>query len=535
MIRTGKTGTPTQLPATDAAPAEAQHHYLFQSPFQHAPPGRLFALRPETFAHYERPGLEQRSPLDVQLRGLTSEATKGRDPTKLLDSVRSHPARNGPIGEKIPSVASMWPDGGRTGRVRAQARVEPVLADFMVQRTDGTGRMSLLDKIDDPKLPLTRTQRNRIKQTLGEYWTSLQDLRPFDAKASDENWNHIAHESAQVIDGAIAKGMNGVQLEDALLASLFSDSVKFGDTLLAHNIHGAIAADLVLSRRGDADMPPERIAGIVQATKEHQVGVPGLFGKLAPMMIGFKRGSFPGMDRSEKFSPEEVAALDSIQAKISQPLSPDHTHVDPETGARSIVFDDVERSLLALIDVHEWPVPDPNTPWFDASMTVIYADSAQYGMADGVGKIQLMSGPGTMFQDDTVLHSAFSCGISYIDCASLVSDELRPMYEAAAERTNGALRAVTEAVDHELAKGGVVFEPAALERIAKSYDVDLGQLTVSKLDDGNVRVHLPGDDDRAVPFFHVPLDYKSEKDCNYAKLIRSRVADSMRSAAEWYA
>lgn len=411
-------------PATNSPPPAHQH--LQRSPFQHAPPGRLFSVREAALRGYDRPGLATQTPLDVQLGRLEGSTASGAKPEKLLDSVRSHPTRTGPIGKDLPSVEALWPDLGRKGRVRAQATVESQMKQFMVQQTDGGGRMPLLDKIMDPKLPLSLNQRNRIKQCFGEYWNSLQELRPFDLKASDENWNHICHEAAQVIDGGLAQGLDGTQLEDALLASMFSDAVKFQSTLLAHNIHGAIAADVVLTRRKDADMPPERVAGIVQATKEHQIGVPGLFGKLAPMMIGFARGHFPGMDRTEKFSPEECAALDRIAEKISQPLSNAHTAVDPDTGARAIVFDATELSLLGAIGVQEWPVPDPETPWFDAAMTVIYADSVQYAMPDGVGKIQLMSGPGTMFTDDTTLHSAFSCGISYLDCLPLIRPRCSP-------------------------------------------------------------------------------------------------------------
>lgn len=537
--RTGLRTEPTA--STGDAPVRA----IFQSPFQIAPPGRSFYVRPEAFSEYLRPGLDRVAPLEFQLERLQEgEGSRRRpNPKGLLSSVRLHPARQQPIGKGIPSVESMWPPLSRALLLQAQLRVEEVLKNFQVQRTDGSGRQSLYAKLMDPGLPLGLQQRHRVLQVLGEYWASLQDHRDFDLKASDENWNHIGHEVAQVLDAGRAAGLSATALEDALLASIFSDSVKFQSTLLVHNVHGAIAADLVLTRRRDPDLNEARIAGIVQATKEHQIGVPQLFAKLVPLFIGFTEGVFPGQDPAAHFREEQVLALARIQEKLSQPLSPEHTAIDPQTGARAIVFDPVERDLLDRVGIGEWPVPDPKTPWFEAAMTVLYADSVQYGMPDGVGKIMLLSGPGTNFHDDTVLHSAFACGTSFIGSKGLIPEAMLPLYEGAARRTQAIIETVVGQVDRELAQGGVILEATQLARVVESYGVDLAAFQVEQLEGHRVRVRHPGAEGVAVPYFHVPLDYavgaqgpsgEQRLQHDYAKLIRSRVGDALRSAADWY-
>jgi hypothetical protein len=494
------------------------------NPYQVAGGGGQLALNDDVIARYQRPGLAKANPLSARIAAMTGKKTR-IESSVILDQVDSHPHRFSSLGEmtgvggkkvKLPSVAELFPADVGSAKAIFDDTVKQ-LGEFQVRSAGGGAPSSLLARIE--RSPLDDTQVSRALECLAEFRNSLDAHRGFDTAGSEVNWKHICGELGQVLDACEAKGLSANATEDAVLASLFSDAVKFTPTLLTHNIDGAIAAHHVLGRRGDLD--DERLAGIVRATKEHQIGPPSFMA----MIAGFGLGGAGAPDH----------VVDSIRTKMADPMN--KKHVKMRAGGAELDFTPEERKYLDKIGIEEWAVPHPETDWFDASMAVICGDSlVNYASPEGPGKIVMLSGPDSPFPDPTVFHSMFSCGASYVDAGRIIDDKLRPQYEAGAAHTKEVARAVADKMDGELAAGALVFDAATFDANAKADGVDLTKLTVERSGD-EVRVQLPkGVKPGEVPFYDVPFDYDDTRPDNhmFAKLIRRRAGDLLRDAAEWF-
>ncbi|MBK7865440.1 MAG: hypothetical protein IPJ65_43950 [Archangiaceae bacterium] len=508
-------------PASEAAPAPQafDDHPLRHNPYSFDAAGQ----RPpsaERLRSFERPGLRAGSDLGFEVREVGQPApSRPRD--ALLASVAQHPHREGAIAAGVPSVAELFPPLSDFAAARSAS--DAALGAFEVQRADGTARTRLLERIG--AAPFSDLQRERVLDCFAEFHHAL-GLRDFDRGSSDVNWKHICAEAAQVLDACELRGLSPDATEDALLASLFSDAVKFPSTLLTHNIDGAVGAYHVLARRHfDLSQPAQRdrLAGIVAATKEHQISPPGFMA----MIAGFNL---------ERVAPGDPR-VEPVRAKLADPLNPRWVELDG-AGAARIAFTPDERALLQRIGIDEWPVPDPRTPWFEASSAVIAGDSiVNYAMPEGVGKIVAISGPGTAFEAPTVFDAVFSCGVSFLDARRVIRPELEGQYAAAAEGTREVISAAVDRLGRELAGGALTFSRDALAAIAAQEHVDLQQLeTAEAPGGGDVRVQVPSRDLGHIPFFSAPLDTATH-DAHYefAKLIRRRLADLLRDHFSWYA
>lgn len=518
-------GAPKGGATSDAFDANAEH-ILQRNPYSFDAAGQT-PISDERVQSFDRLGLGAMNAVSARIAMMTGaggakavDTNASIDSGAILNAVASHPHLTGPIADGIPSVQELMPPIADFASARRQT--VDALANFSVARADGSEPMSLLEKIEGSNL--SESQVARAVDVFTEFQHSL-GLRDFDPGSSDINWKHVCGEAAQVIDAANKQGLSPEQTEVALLASLFSDAVKFPATLLTHNIDGAVGAYHVLNRRGDVDK--DTMAAIVSATKEHQVGPPSFMAMLTSFRLhGVK-------DSVDTGGADNNALIESIQLKMSTPLDPDH--VTTEGGASKIAFTPDEQKLMDAAGIHEWAVPSPKTPWFDASMAVITGDSlVNYAMPEGVGKIVALSGPGTMFKNPTVFDSMFSNGASFLDARSLLPESFQELADEGAELTKRGIDVVRQQVGSELSTGALSFPAKDFDAIVAQEKVDLGPLSL-KRDGDQVRVDVPGSGDD-VPYFHRPLDFeagevegaKSDPSYEFAKLIRRSVADALR-------
>ena len=342
--------------------------------------------------------------------------------------------------------------------------------------------------------------------------------RDTDAGYDEINWRHVCQEVGQILDVAEESDLQPHVAEDAVLASLFSDAAKLKHNFLTHHIDGAVAASLVLPRFLDVTAPAgrARVVSICQAILEHQVGPPRFMAQMVRMGIEQKLG--PSAD------------LDGLHKKIADPLSSAYAKLHAD-GYGVLDVTAKERELLASVGLPAWYVPHPATPWFSASSAVIDADSlVNYVTPDGVGKIVAICGPGTPFHDPTVFHSIFSCGASFVDAVSVMSDTAMSAMREGVQQTRAAIDDVRARVPAEIEDGWLHFAPKELRRIVDEEGVDTAHLTSTKRD-GEILIDVPWQDSGNLPYWNTSLDYaQSSAAFEFAKLLRRRIADLLREA-----
>lgn len=392
-------------------------------------------------------------------------------------------------------------------------------------RSAGGAVVELSKKVTDCRA-LTPLESQRILDVLVDLRHAWK-TRDADAGYDDINWKHACQEVGQILDVAEENGMSPLQTEDAVLASLLSDAAKLRGNFLTHHIDGAVGASLVLPRFIPVDGPlgRARIVSICQAILEHQVGPPRFMAQMIRM----------GIEEKLRASGGSAEGLEALHKKIADPLNPAHAtlHVD---GYGVLALTPRERQLLALVDVPDWYVPHPATPWFFAATAVIDADSlVNYVTPDGVGKIVAICGPGTPFRDATVFHSIFSCGASFVDAVSVMSDTAMSAMREGVALTRAAIEDVRARVLAEIEEGWLHFAPAELRRVVDEESVDVTRLTSTKRD-GEILIDVPWEDGGKLPYWNTALDYQTASDgpgvksYEFAKLLRRRVADLLRDA-----
>ncbi len=332
------------------------------------------------------------------------------------------------------------------------------LVEVPVKGADGQLTNVYQKIMDEPTL--TGPQKDRIMRMLAEVhdaYLRIDDALPEGAPNKGYqivNWKHTRGEIDQVLEAAKLNKLNPEETEDAIMISIFADSIKTPQNFITHNIDGAQGAADVLARYFDPAIPGnlERINGITQAIKEHQIGPPGFMAKITRGMLLSKLGGPATAD--------QTALIDSICKRIANPLDTAHHTAD---GTR-IEFSPDELVMLKKIGVEEWTVPHPGSPWYKASRAVIDGDSLiNYASPDGWAKIAAIRGPGKgpFFEDPTIWRSLQSAKESYDDALTVMTNEAKPLAEAGLDRTNKAVERVKPDVDAWLAKeaGDVPYNP----------------------------------------------------------------------------
>ncbi|MBM4279869.1 MAG: hypothetical protein FJ137_03680 [Deltaproteobacteria bacterium] len=453
-----------------------------------------------------------RSALAAQIEALAQQSARGVAWEALWDRWQQHP--------RLPVVGALFPridDAGSKTALRAEASA-------FVVRTAGNGGRPLSARL---------ARSGLSAEAAGVVLDLLVELRHAwkhragnvaDAGYDDLNWRHTCGELAQLLDLAAEVRLQPQQVVDAALVSLLSDAAKLRGNFLTHHIDGAIAAVAVLPRVLPVQAPRDRqrIVGLCQAILEHQVGPPRFMATMVRLAIAGALRKL-GLEGGAAYT-----ILDGLAARIADPMNPAHVERHAEGYGVLRVSRD-ERSLLKLVDLHDWYVPHPLTPWFAASSLVIDADSlVNYVTADGVGKIVAICGPGTPFCDQTVFHSIFSCGASFVDAVSVMSDAAMASVERGLATTRERIDKVRAGMARELGRGLIAFPRDTFEHIAGEEGVDVTQLKVRRL--RGLTVVQTGYAIEALPYWSAPLDYATDgHDARIARLIRRKVADLLRA------
>jgi hypothetical protein len=315
--------------------------------------GRILEMRPEA-AKSEAPSTSKNGGVDV-------------DGRPLAESGRANVSGN------LPDYAP-----AELGRARSQT-----LKELGEIRALETGK-SVLDQFRDSDLSIS--QKYRVLNSLAQVREHFVNQRSNGHIEPDQqgNWIHTQGEFGRVIDATKNAKLSPMQTEDSLLSSMFADAVKSKANFFTHHMDGALAADHVLGKEFGAGFNRNRLDGVVNAIREHQIGPPefmaGLYANRIKAALNFK------------LTPEQETNLASLQKKMSNPLtSPQERAAD---GSSVLKLTAEEKALLQMSGAKEWYVPNETNPWNKVSRAVIDGDTIDnYYTPGGVGKIAGLGGP----------------------------------------------------------------------------------------------------------------------------------------------
>ncbi|MDP2340547.1 MAG: hypothetical protein Q8O67_06300 [Deltaproteobacteria bacterium] len=362
------------------------------------------------------------------------------------------PAMTTTTAPPIP-LLDQFPPLSSTQKAEARKALTDDLSSSSARAPDGK-RTSILEKLE--KHPgLNAEQKTRILDVLSEikrgYGVVGAEVQKRDPPTGgvgyqDVNWKHTRLELARVLDVAMAKGLSPRDTEVAILASALSDSVKTPGNFLVHNVHGAEAAVAVLGRKtlpAAAGIAADLVEDVARAVLEHQIGPPGFMANVAMRfaLLGAK---------------VDAAVVASITAKVADPLNPKNQTADHT----EIAFTDVEKKALAQVGIAAWTVPHAGSRHEKAARAVIDADSlVNYACPDGWGKIAALHGPDAppflqeptwkdaLTSQDPLIASALK---SFFDARSVISDDVKPLYDQGRRRTEQAIDRVEAGVERWL-------------------------------------------------------------------------------------
>jgi hypothetical protein len=270
------------------------------------------------------------------------------------------------------------------------------------------------------------------------------------------NWKHIRAEIDQVLEAATLLNLNAADTRDAIIASIFSDSIKTTGNFIVHNIHGAQGAAQALSCFLDPRDPDNlaTIERIMRAVREHQIAPPEFMARVVTILIAKKMQGRGEVKTDTVCGAGQNGSIERIYSKISDPFNKTHLNVD----LTRIAFDEEERRLLSLIEIEAWYVPHPDNPDSKIAHAVIAGDhSINYNHPEGFAKIALIRGPDTeaIFEDPTVLHSLDSAVNSFADSFRVIRPEVHSLAISGLRRTKTAVERVT-GIMRELFSGIIV-------------------------------------------------------------------------------
>lgn len=323
----------------------------------------------------------------------------------------------------------------------------PVVAE------DGTAT-NVFAKINDDN-HMTRSDKDLVWACMAMVRQMFWDLeqKHSDGYQWNMNWMHTRAEIDQVYEACKLLNLNGRETRDAIIASLFSDSIKSRGNFIVHNVHGAQAAALVLSYFLDQSKPMVRrsIERIARATLEHQIAPPEFMATIVGLMLHQELNlpTFNG-DRPCGDSPE-AKVVQRIYEKIKEPFNLENLTEDKTL----IAFDQEERELLKRIGVEDWYVPHPDNKSSRIAHAVIAGDhSINYNNPEGFAKIALLRGPDTdsFFEDATIHHSLESAVHSFTDSFKVIMPDVQRFALRGLRRTKQAVERVN-AVMTELFNG----------------------------------------------------------------------------------
>jgi len=263
------------------------------------------------------------------------------------------------------------------------------------------------------------------------------------------NWKHTRAEVDQVYEACKILKLSSDETRDAILASIFSDSIKNRGNFIVHNVHGSQAAALALSYFWDTskDEYLRSVQRIVLAIKQHQIAPPEFMARTVAVLLArkLKLGTFEQVIRNsasdERDKTTSKYLVRSIYNKIGHPFDENHLTAD----LARIHFTDEERGLLSQIGIDDWWVPHPKNSSSKIAHALITGDhSINYNNPDGFAKIALIRGPATeaVFEDATIYDSLESAMASFADSFNILLPEVRPLALRGIRRTHKAVTRV---------------------------------------------------------------------------------------------
>lgn len=397
---------------------------------------------------------------------------------------------------------------------------------------------SVLSQFQDSGLSIA--QKYRVLNSLAEVREHFVNQRVNGKIEADQqgNWIHTQGEFGRVIDAAKAGKLGPVQKEDALLASMFADSVKSKANFFTHHMDGALAADHVISKQFGAGFNRARLDGIVNAVREHQIGPPEFMSNLYANRIKTALNF--------KLSPEQETALGSLQKKMADPLNAQVEKFTTGDGATALKLSAQEKALLNLTGVQEWYVPEKANPWNKVSRAVIDGDTMDnYFTPGGVGKITGLGGPES---DKWFMTRSIDAGAGKIDrstnigsarhssqdAGKLLTPESKPLAESGTAQTEAAIAAAKERTANWL-KSEKGVDPAKTE--VPFFNSELKYPNFGEADGQWWNIHRMAADKRTPDqqrFYDQHrfdgLSPKEQGDFLLAKDIRDVVANELRAA-----
>ncbi len=376
------------------------------------------------------------------------------------DNVRVHSRDVNPVDgrpvEFQEKVREKFKYMDRDTREQSVSLVSRELGDVRAIGADGQPTSAYDSLMRDPTL--TDRQKANILDNLSEIREHFASYRSGDRMHSDPevNWIHTQGELAKVLEVSRKAGLRGDEMEDALLASMYSDSVKFAfpapagaePNFFTHHLDGALAAHEALTKKG---FPPERVDRIVQAIKEHQIAPPEFMGNLY-LNAKIK----PGLDaqlKSGAITAERHAELAQVLREMTvvgtdnvprlKPIAQvnDWPKVRNADGSWELKLTPDQKDLLKLSGVERWstPVNPVETPGFKQlsrieqeklvsqykiSTALINGDAIDnYATLGGASKIITIRGPETGFRDLNIFESFKSIDDSYGDAYKVLTPE----------------------------------------------------------------------------------------------------------------
>lgn len=282
------------------------------------------------------------------------------------------------------------------------------------------------------------------------------------------NWKHTRSEIDQVLEAARLLQLTQRETRDAILASIFSDSIKTRKNFIVHNIHGAqggaLALSYFLNPASAEDL--DSIERIVRAVREHQITPPQFMANVVAILISNKLnfGYFTPEAMNEKHDDSSDMVREvvrNIYNKIDQPFNKAHLSKD----LRTIDFTPAERQLLLNIGIEEWYVPHPDDPASRIAHAVIAGDhSINYNHPEGFAKIALIRGPDTeaIFEDPTIHHSLDSAIASFADSFRCLRPEVQKLTISGLRRTQRAIERVNSIMIEMF--NGIIIGPKELHK-----------------------------------------------------------------------
>ncbi|MBK9279066.1 MAG: LysM peptidoglycan-binding domain-containing protein [Candidatus Obscuribacter sp.] len=352
------------------------------------------------------------------------------------------------------------------------SRVADELKDVRAVGPDGKPTSAYESLMSDKTL--SDRQKQNILENLSEVREHFASYRAGDRMHPDPevNWIHTQGEMAKVLEVSRKAGLTADEMEDAVLASMYSDSVKFAfppptgaePNFFTHHLDGALAANEALTRKG---FPPERVERIVQAIKEHQIAPPEFMGNL--YLNAKIRPTLANMLTEGKISVERHAELSQVLKDMTvtgpdgiprlKPIAEVNTwpKVKNEAGGYELALTPDQRELFKLAGIDGWstPVNPVETPGFKQlskleqekalsqykiSTALINGDAVDnYATLGGASKIVTIRGPQTGFPDGNIWQSIDSIEASYKDAYSVLTPEGRQLADSSLAQRNAML------------------------------------------------------------------------------------------------